>query len=408
MIRVNEHFLKLRAGYLFPEIGRRVTAFAKTHPDASLIKLGIGDVTEPLSEAVCKAMHEAVREMGCRETFRGYGPEQGYEFLRKAIAENDFRARGAEVSADEIFISDGAKCDIGNLQEIFGLDNVVAVTDPVYPVYVDTNVMAGRTGPADDSGRYSGIVYMPCTPENNFVPDVPNEPVDLIYLCYPNNPTGAVATRQQLKKWVDYALAHKAVILFDAAYEAFIQDETIPHSIYEIEGARKVAIESRSFSKTAGFTGVRCAFTVVPEEVSTYTADGKPVPLKALWNRRHCTKFNGVSYITQRGAEAVYSPQGRRQIRQTISIYMGNAELMCRSLSRLGYTVYGGRNAPYVWLKTPNGMRSWDFFDLLLEKIHVVGTPGAGFGAAGEGFFRLSAFNHPNKIQEAMDRFASL
>jgi len=282
------------------------------------------------------------------------------------------------------------------------------VTDPVYPVYVDTNVMAGRTGPADDSGRYSGIVYMPCTPENNFVPDVPKEPVDLIYLCYPNNPTGAVATRQQLKKWVDYALAHKAVILFDAAYEAFIQDETIPHSIYEIEGARKVAIESRSFSKTAGFTGVRCAFTVVPEEVSAYTADGKPVPLKALWNRRHCTKFNGVSYITQRGAEAVYSPQGRRQIRQIISIYMRNAEQMCRSLSRLGYTVYGGRNAPYVWLKTPNGMRSWDFFDLLLEKIHVVGTPGAGFGAAGEGFFRLSAFNHPNKIQEAMDRFASL
>lgn len=408
MIRVNEHFLKLRAGYLFPEIARRVTAFAKTHPDAFLIRLGIGDVTEPLPEAVCKAMHEAVREMGCRETFRGYGPEQGYEFLRKAIAENDFQARGAAVSADEIFISDGAKCDLGNLQEIFGLENVVAVTDPVYPVYVDTNVMAGRTGPADDSGRYSGIVYMPCTPENNFVPDVPKEPVDLIYLCYPNNPTGAVATRQQLKKWVDYALAHKAVILFDAAYEAFIQDETLPHSIYEIEGARKVAIESRSFSKTAGFTGVRCAFTVVPEEVSAYTSDGKPVPLKALWNRRHCTKFNGVSYITQRGAEAVYSPQGRRQIRQIISVYMGNAEQMCRSLSRMGYTVYGGRNAPYVWLKTPNGMRSWDFFDLLLEKIHVVGTPGAGFGAAGEGFFRLSAFNHPNKIQEAMDRFASL
>ncbi len=408
MIRVNEHFLKLKAGYLFPEIARRVAAFAKSHPNASIIRLGIGDVTEPLPPAVCSAMEQAVREMACPETFRGYGPEQGYEFLRKAIAENDYQARGAQISPDEIFISDGAKCDTGNLQEIFGLDIKVAVTDPVYPVYVDTNVMAGRTGPADASGRYSGIVYMPCMPENNFVPDVPKEPVDLIYLCYPNNPTGAVATREQLKKWVDYALEHKAVILFDAAYEAFIQDETIPHSIYEIEGARKVAIESRSFSKTAGFTGIRCAFTVVPEELTAYTADGKPVALKPLWNRRHCTKFNGVSYITQRGAEAVYSPEGRRQIRQIISIYMKNADLMCCSLHRLGYSVYGGQNAPYVWLKTPKGMGSWEFFDLLLEKLHIVGTPGAGFGAAGEGFFRLSAFNHPQKVQDAMDRFASL
>lgn len=408
MIKVNEHFLKLKAGYLFPEIARRVAAFAQAHPAASIIKLGIGDVTEPLPQAVCAAMEKAVQEMARPETFRGYGPEQGYEFLRKAIAENDYGKRGVQISPDEIFISDGAKCDTGNLQEIFGLDCKVAVTDPVYPVYVDTNVMAGRTGPADESGRYSGIVYMPCTPENNFVPDLPKEPVDLIYLCYPNNPTGAVATREQLKTWVDYALEHKAVILFDAAYEAFIRDESIPHSIYEIEGARKVAVEFRSFSKTAGFTGVRCGFTVVPEEVAAYTSAGKPVPLKPLWNRRHCTKFNGVSYITQRGAEAVYTPEGHRQIQQIIAIYMKNADLMCSSLRRLGYTVYGGQNAPYVWLKTPNGMRSWEFFDLLLEKLHIVGTPGAGFGAAGEGFFRLSAFNHPQKVQEAMDRFASL
>ncbi len=408
MITVNENFLKLKAGYLFPEIGRRAAAFARANPKAAIIRLGIGDVTEPLPAAVCTAMRQAVEDMSTAERFCGYGPEQGYEFLRDAIAENDYRARGAEVSPNEIFISDGAKCDTGNLQEIFGLENIVAVTDPVYPVYVDTNVMAGRTGQADSFGRYDKIVYMPCTADNNFVPDLPSEPVDLIYLCYPNNPTGAVATKEQLKKWVDYAKAHKAVILFDAAYEAFIQDDSIPHSIYEVEGARQVAIEFRSFSKTAGFTGVRCAFTVVPEELVAYTKEGKPVPLKPVWNRRHCTKFNGVSYITQRGAQAVYSKEGQKQVRQIISIYMKNAAMMRQSLSKLGYAVYGGKNAPYIWLKTPNGMGSWEFFDLLLQKAHVVGTPGAGFGAAGEGYFRLSAFNHPDKVTEAMERFACL
>jgi LL-diaminopimelate aminotransferase len=408
MITVNENFLKLKAGYLFPEIGRRVAAYAKANPKASIIRLGIGDVTEPLPGAVCAAMQQAVEDMSTAERFHGYGPEQGYDFLRNAVVEHDYRSRGADISPDEIFISDGAKCDTGNLQEIFGLDNIVAVTDPVYPVYVDTNVMAGRTGEPDATGRFAKIVYMPCTADNGFVPDLPSVPVDLIYLCYPNNPTGAVATKEQLKKWVDYARAHKAIILFDAAYEAYIQDDSIPHSIYEVDGAREVAIESRSFSKTAGFTGVRCAFTVVPEGLAAYTKDGKPTLLKPIWNRRHCTKFNGVSYVTQRGAEAVYSKEGHKQVRRIISIYMKNAVMMCQSLSQLGYAVYGGKNAPYIWLKTPNEMKSWEFFDLLLEKAHVVGTPGAGFGAAGEGYFRLSAFNHPDKVKEAMERFASI
>ncbi len=408
MITVNEHFLKLKAGYLFPEIGRRVGAFAKANPDAPLIKLGIGDVTEPLPPAVCGAMLKAVEEMSRPATFRGYGPEQGYEFLRQAIADCDYKSRGVAVRPDEIFISDGAKCDTGNIQEIFGLDNIIAVTDPVYPVYVDTNVMAGRTGAGDSSGRYGNIVYMPCTAENNFVPDLPSRPVDLIYLCYPNNPTGAVATQEQLKKWVDYAKKNKAILLFDSAYEAFIQDDSIPHSIYEIEGARDVAIEFRSFSKTAGFTGVRCAFTVVPDGLSAYTRDGQPVSLKSLWNRRHCTKFNGVSYVTQRGAEAVYSPEGREQIRQIIALYMSNAAAMRKALGDLGYAVYGGTDAPYVWLKTPDGVGSWEFFDLLLQKAHVVGTPGAGFGAAGEGYFRLSAFNDPEKVKQAMERIAAI
>lgn len=408
MIRVNENFLKLKAGYLFPEIGRRVAAFAKDNPKASIIKLGIGDVTEPLPPAICQAMQKAVEDMTREKSFHGYGPEQGYEFLRKAIADNDYQSRGVSISYDEIFISDGAKCDTGNIQEIFGIDNIIAVTDPVYPVYVDTNVMAGRTGEGDASGRYGRIVYMPCTAENQFVPDLPTEPVDLIYLCYPNNPTGAVATKDQLKKWVDYAIENKAVILFDAAYEAFIRDDSIPHSIYEVDGARQVAIEFRSFSKTAGFTGVRCAFTVVPEELVAYTKDGRPVPLKPIWNRRHCTKFNGVSYITQRGAEAVYSKEGKEQVRQILSVYMGNAAVMCDSLAKLGYRVYGGKNAPYVWLHTPKGTGSWEFFDALLKKAHVVCTPGAGFGAAGEGYCRLSAFNHPDKVKEAMDRIGSM
>lgn len=407
-VLINEHYLKLKAGYLFPEIARRVAAFSKANPAADIIRLGIGDVTEPLPPAIIEAMHKAVDEMGKRETFRGYGPEQGYPFLRDLIAKHDFHSRNAPVEPDEIFISDGAKCDTGNIQEIFALDNIVAVADPVYPVYVDTNVMAGRTGPADESGRYSNLVYMPCTEQNGFVPDPPRQRVDVIYLCFPNNPTGAVASKSQLKKWVDYALEHRAVILFDAAYEAFIQDDSIPHSIYEIEGARKVAIEFRSFSKTAGFTGLRCAFTVVPKELNAYTKDGKPVALHPIWNRRHCTKFNGVSYITQVAAAAVYSPQGQQQIRQIINLYMSNAKQMRQALTALGYTVYGGVHAPYVWLKTPKGLGSWEFFDRLLSQAHVVGTPGAGFGAAGEGYLRLSAFNQPDKVQQAMDRFKKL
>ncbi len=408
MIFVNENFSKLKAGYLFPEIGRRVNAFAKANPDASIIKLGIGDVTEPLAPAVTDAMHKAVDEMATHQGLHGYGPEQGYAFLREAIVENDYKPRNIQVDADEIFVSDGAKCDTGNMQEIFGIDNVVAVTDPVYPVYVDTNVMAGRTGEGDDSGRYEKIVYMPCTTENNFVPELPSEPVDMIYLCYPNNPTGAVATKAQLKKWVDYAVENKAIILFDAAYEAFIRGDSIPHSIYEIEGARQVAIEFRSFSKTAGFTGVRCGFTVVPKELVAYTKRGLAVELHRIWSRRHCTKFNGVSYITQKGAEAVYSPEGKRQIQKTIDLYMSNADMMREALTQQGYVVYGGEHAPYIWVHTPKGVDSWAFFDLLINKANVVGTPGAGFGAAGEGYFRLSAFNDPDKVKEAMDRISKI
>jgi LL-diaminopimelate aminotransferase len=346
--------------------------------------------------------------MATHQGLHGYGPEQGYAFLREAIVENDYKPRNIQVDPDEIFVSDGAKCDTGNMQEIFGIDNVVAVTDPVYPVYVDTNVMAGRTGEGDESGRYANIVYMPCNAENNFVPELPSEPVDMIYLCYPNNPTGAVATKAQLKKWVDYAIDNKAIILYDAAYEAFIRDDSIPHSIYEIEGARKVAIEFRSFSKTAGFTGVRCGFTVVPKEVMAYTQAGDAKLLHPIWNRRHCTKFNGVSYITQKGAEAVYSLEGKQQVQETIDLYMSNADMMREALTDQGYTVYGGEHAPYIWLHTPEGMDSWAFFDLLMNKANVIGTPGAGFGAAGEGYFRLSAFNDPEKVKEAMDRISKI
>ena len=409
MININENFLKLQAGYLFPEIGRRVRAFSQANPESDIIKLGIGDVTEPLPDAIVTAMHKAVDEMSVRETFHGYEDSgRGYDFLIDAIIENDYRPRGVQLDHDELFISDGSKCDTGNLQEIFGLDNTIAVTDPVYPVYVDTNVMAGRTGDALDGGRYANIVYMPCTAENNFVPELPTEPVDMIYLCYPNNPTGAVATKDQLKKWVDYAIANKAIILYDAAYEAFISDETIPHSIYEIEGAKEVAIEFRSFSKTAGFTGVRCAFTIVPKALKAYKTDGTPVDVNPIWNRRHCTKFNGVSYITQVGAAAVYSDAGKQQIRSIIDLYMSNAAAIRKSLTGFGYTVYGGVNAPYVWLHTPDGLGSWEFFDVLLNKANVVGTPGAGFGAAGEGYFRLSAFNDPAKVAQAMERIAKI
>ncbi len=406
MAKINENFLRLQAGYLFPEIGRRKRAFQEANQDAEIISMGIGDVTQPLAAAVIDAMKKAVDEMGCTETFKGYDDSGiGYEFLRTAIKENDFKSRGVDIDIDEIFVSDGAKCDTGNMQEVFGLDNVVAVSDPVYPVYVDTNVMAGRTGEPAEQGKYEGIVYMPCTEENGFVPDLPKEKVDLIYLCFPNNPTGAVATKEQLKKWVDYALENKAIILFDAAYEAFISEPDIPHSIYEIDGAKEAAIEFRSFSKTAGFTGLRCAFTVVPKQLKAYTNNGRAVEVAPIWKRRHCTKFNGVSYVTQAGAAAVYSPQGKEQNQRIIDIYMTNARLIRETLSRIGYTVYGGVNAPYIWLKTPDGVSSWEFFDTLLSKAHVVVTPGAGFGSAGEGFIRLTAFATPDNVKEALERF---
>ncbi len=404
MARINEHYLKLQAGYLFPEIGRRVQAFCEANPSADVIKMGIGDVTRPLPPAVIRAMHEAVDEMAVATTFRGYGPEQGYGFLRDAIAEHDYQNRGVEIAADEIFVSDGSKCDSGNLLDIFGADNVVAVLDPVYPVYVDTNVMAGRTGPADSAGRYGGLVYLPLSEETNFQPPLPSGHVDLIYLCYPNNPTGTVASRETLQTWVDYATEHQAIIFYDAAYEAFISDPEIPRSIYEIPGAKAVAIELRSFSKTAGFTGTRCAFTVVPKQLLGTTHDGQAKPIHPLWNRRHCTKFNGVSYPVQRGAAAVYSEEGQRQIRELIDFYMENARLLREGLTASGFRVYGGVNAPYVWLKTPAGVSSWDFFDQLLHKSHIVGTPGSGFGAAGEGFFRLSAFNSLENTQRAIER----
>lgn len=408
MAYVNDNYLKLKAGYLFPEIGRRVKKFSEENPTAKIIRLGIGDVTEPLPPAVREAMHKAVDELGQRETFRGYGPEQGYDFLREAIAKNDYQSRGADISADEIFVSDGSKCDTGNILDIFGSNNVVAVTDPVYPVYVDTNVMIGRTGPADDAGRYAGLVYLPVTAENNFVADLPTQRVDLIYLCYPNNPTGTVASRETLTKWVDYARKNQSIIFYDAAYEAYITDPSIPHSIYEIPGARECAIEFRSFSKTAGFTGTRCAFTVVPRNLTAKSATGEAVELHALWTRRHTTKFNGVPYIVQRGAEAVYSPAGKQQVQELIRFYLENATILRRELTAVGLTVYGGENAPYVWLKTPGQQTSWEFFDLLLSKAHVVGTPGSGFGASGEGYFRLSAFNSRANVDEAVSRIKSV
>jgi len=409
MIRINEHFLKLRAGYLFPEIGRRVRLFKQEHPQAKVISMGIGDVTQPLAPAVIEAMHKAVDEMGRKETFRGYEDSGvGYEFLRRAIVENDFAPRGVSIDLDEVFVSDGAKPDTGNMQEIFGVDNVVAVADPVYPVYVDTNVMAGRTGSAGEEGQYAGIVYMPATAENGFVPEPPDKVVDMVYLCFPNNPTGSVATKAQLAEWVEYARENKAVLLFDAAYEAYISDPAIPHSIYEIEGAKEVAIEFRSWSKTAGFTGVRCAYSIVPKQLKAYTKDGQAVDVNPIWKRRHCTKFNGVSYITQVGAAAIYSPEGKKQVQQTIDGYMANAATIRSGLTKLGYTVYGGVNAPYIWVRMPQGVGSWQFFDRLLNEANVVCTPGAGFGPAGEGYVRLTAFGRPENVKEALDRLARL
>jgi len=409
MATINENFLKLQAGYLFPEIGKRRREFQKSNPNADIISLGIGDVTQPLAPAVIEAMHNAVNEMSQPATFHGYDDSGvGYEFLRKAINKNDYAAQGVQLDIDEIFVSDGAKCDTGNMQEIFGTGNIVAVADPVYPVYVDTNVMAGRTGPATGQGRYDGLVYMPCTAENNFVPEPPTQKCDLIYLCFPNNPTGAVATKNQLSQWVDYARENNAIIFFDAAYEAFISNPDIPHSIYEIDGAKDVAIEFRSFSKTASFTGVRCAFTIVPKQLKAYTKSGDPADVNSIWRRRHCTKFNGVSYVTQCAAAAVYSEQGLKQIRQTIDLYMANAKLIRQTLEQIGYTVYGGVNAPYIWLKTPKGISSWEFFDKLLNEAHVVGTPGVGFGSAGEGYFRLTAFGSAENVKEALKRIKSI
>lgn len=401
MIRINEHYQKLQNSYLFAEINQRIQTFQQQHPERELIRLGIGDVTQPLPDACVQAMHKAVDELAESQTFRGYGPEQGYDFLRQAIAKHDFQARGANINADDIFVSDGAKCDTGNIQELFAQDLRLAIPDPVYPVYVDTNVMAGRTG-ASQAGRYQGLVYLECTAENNYIPALPSEPVDLIYLCFPNNPTGASITRDQLRLWVEYALEQQALILFDAAYEAFIQDEDVPHSIYEIEGAEKVAIEFRSFSKTAGFTGVRCAYTVVPKACTAYTAAGVAVSVRDLWMRRHTTKFNGVSYPVQRAAEAVYSPAGKAQVAELIEYYLKNAAYIRQAFQRMGFACSGGDNSPYIWIEVKQD--AWIFFDFLLNNAGVICTPGAGFGRCGEQHIRISAFNNFEKVQQAMQR----
>jgi LL-diaminopimelate aminotransferase len=405
MALVNENYLKLPGSYLFAEIARRVSSFQKENPNAKIIRLGIGDVTRPLPPAVIENLHKAVDEMAHAETFRGYGPEQGYAFLIEKIIQFDYAPRGIKLDVDEVFVSDGSKSDTGNIQEIFGVDNVVAVTDPVYPVYVDTNVMAGRAGELTEQGKWSKIVYIPCTAENNFVPALPDQKVDLIYLCFPNNPTGMTITKEELKKWVDYAKANKAIILYDAAYEAYIQEADVPHSIYEVEGAKEVAIEFRSFSKNAGFTGTRCAFTVVPKEVVAYTSTGEVVQLNKLWNRRQTTKFNGVPYIIQKGAAAVYTEEGQKQIKALIDYYMTNAKIIREGLLSLGLQVFGGVNAPYIWLKTPNGLDSWAFFDKLLNEANIVGTPGVGFGPSGQGYFRLTAFGNKENTEEAVERF---
>ncbi len=404
MARLNDNYLKLKAGYLFPEIARRVGEYCSSNPDLQIIRLGIGDVTRPLVPTVVKAFHEGVDDLSRMETFHGYGPEQGYGWLASIIAEKAYAPIGVQLKKSEIFISDGSKCDSANILDIFDLSNKVAICDPVYPVYNDTNVMVGRSGEADSEGRYEGLVYMPCTEANNFTPAFPEEKVDLIYLCYPNNPTGIVATKEQLQGWVDYALKNEAIILFDGAYEAFIREPDIPHSIYEIEGARQCAIEFRSFSKTAGFTGVRCGITVIPEELLATTATGEKIALNALWNRRQSTKFNGVSYPVQKAAAAVYSEAGWAEVMEVVSFYMENARIIRENLESAGISCFGGVNAPYIWLKTPQGMASWDFFDKLLTECQVVGTPGSGFGPSGEGYFRLSAFGSRENVEQATAR----
>lgn len=404
MFKINENYLKLPGSYLFSTIGKKVAAFTEANPDKNIIRLGIGDVTQPLAPNIIVALHDAVDEMADAKTFHGYAPDLGYEFLRNAIAKNDYADRGCSIAADEIFVSDGAKCDSGNIQEIFSVDNKIAVCDPVYPVYVDTNVMAGRTGTYDaGSETWSDVIYMPCTADNNFAPELPKERPDIIYLCFPNNPTGSTITKDQLQVWVDYANKEGAVIIYDAAYEAYISEENVPHSIYECEGARTCAIELRSFSKNAGFTGTRLGFTVIPKELKA-----GDVSLHSLWARRHGTKYNGAPYIIQKAGEAVYSPQGKEQLKQQVAYYMNNAKVIFDGLKDAGYTVSGGVNAPYIWLQTPKGMTSWEFFDYLLEKANVVGTPGSGFGPSGEGYFRLTAFGSYENTVAAIDRIKKM
>ncbi|EMJ59954.1 MULTISPECIES: LL-diaminopimelate aminotransferase [Leptospira] len=408
MANINENYLKLKAGYLFPEISKRVKAYSEKNPSAKIIRLGIGDVTLPIVPSVVDAMVAASKEMGTTGGFHGYGPEQGYSFLLKSIADHDYDSLGIKIEESEIFVSDGSKCDCGNIQEIFSTDAKIAVADPVYPVYVDTNVMAGRTGEIGPDGRYSNLIYMPATKENGFQPEIPKEKADIIYLCYPNNPTGTVTTKESLKAWVEYAKKNNSIILYDSAYEAFISEPGVPRSIYEVEGAKEVAIEFRSFSKTAGFTGLRCAYIVIPKELKGRTRSGEEVSINSLWSRRHTTKFNGVSYVTQKGAEACYSPQGRKEIQASIAYYMSNAAKIRDGLKKAGYEVFGGVNAPYIWLKTSDNLSSWDFFDRLLDKAQVVGTPGSGFGPAGEGYFRLSAFGKKEDVEEAIARISFL
>lgn len=405
MSYINENFLELQESYLFSTIAKKVAEYTEKNSERKIIKLGIGDVTRPIVPACVEAMHKAVEEVGTQEGFKGYGPEQGYEFLRKAIVENEYKKRGIDISEDDIFVSDGAKCDCGNIVDLFAKENKVAITDPVYPVYLDTNVMSGRSGKFNnETGKYENIVYLPVTQENDFKPQLPKEKVDLIYLCFPNNPTGTVLTKSELKVWIDYAIANNAIILYDSAYEAFITQEDIPRSIYEVEGAKKVAIEFKSYSKTAGFTGLRCGYVVIPKEVKGYTKDGKEIEINKLWKRRTCTKFNGASYIIQKAAEATYTEQGQKQIKENIAYYMENAKIIKKGLEEAGFTVYGGVNSPYIWLNVPSNITSWEFFDKLLEEVNVVGTPGSGFGPSGEGYFRLTAFATRENTIEAINR----
>lgn len=405
MVKINENFLKMEDSYLFSTVANKVAKYQQDNPDKNIIKLGIGDVTKPIANKIIEQMKKAVDELGKSNTFRGYGPEQGYEFLRKAIVKYDYEKRGVQILPDEVFISDGSKCDCGNIVDLFDINNKIAITDPVYPVYLDTNIMSGRTGKYNtETGKYDGVIYIPCTSENDFIPELPQEIPDIIYLCFPNNPTGTVINKKELTKWVNYAKDNNAIILYDSAYEAFITEEDIPHTIYEIEGAKEVAIEFKSFSKTAGFTGIRCAYTIVPKELKIKLNNGKEVSLNKLWNRRQCTKFNGVSYITQRAAEAIYTEEGQKEIKENIKYYLENAKIIREGLDEVGIQYCGGINSPYIWIKVPNNMKSWEFFDMLLEKANIVGTPGVGFGPSGEGYFRLTAFGERKNTEEAMKR----